>query len=460
MALKAALATRIRGSVYDPGDAGYADEVAGFNAAIVHAPDLVVVPESAADIAEAVRFARERGHRVSVQSTGHGAHAPITSGLLLSTHRLNHVNVDREGQTAAIGAGARWHEVVAAAAEHGLAAVTGSSTNVGVVGYLLGGGLGPLARSHGFSSDYVVSLSVVTGAGDLVEASATLNAELFWGLRGGGRIGLGVVTEVRFRLVELRQLYAGALFFAEPDIEAALRAWVDWTENADPLVSTSVAIIRFPPLDAVPAPFRGRRLLSLRFAYPGATADGIRLAVPLRAAAPVYLDTLAELSAAEIARIHNDPTDPRPVWSTGALLTHVDPGFASTLLAQVGAHTTPPFTVAEIRHIGAATERDVAGGSSVAGRDARFTFSIVAGPPPELFATVVPTAARQLLDSLRPWLSDETNINFAAPQSTNQVGRAWPDPIFTKLTQLRQRYDPDSVLTLLEDAPPTNPSLR
>jgi FAD/FMN-containing dehydrogenase len=449
MHIKVALAERIRGSVYGPEDAAYADEVVGFNTAVVHAPEVVIVAASATDITESVRFAREHGYHVSVQSTGHGARVPSTSELLISTRRLDHVGIDRETRTATVGAGARWQAVVAAAAAHGLAPVTGSSTSVGVVGYILGGGLGPLARSHGFSSDYLLSLSLVTGAGELVEASAAQNPDLFWGLRGGGRIGLGVVTELRLQLIELPRLYAGTLFFDEPRIEAALRAWVDWTASAHPLVTTSVAIIRFPQLDAVPAPFRGRRLLSLRFAYPGATEDGARLAHPLRSAAPVYQDTLTELPAADIARIHNDPTDPRPAWSTGVLLARVDQEFASALLAEFGAGTDPPFTATEIRHLGEATERDVAGGSSVSGRASRFTLSLIAGPHPELFETAVPAAAQRFLAGLRPWVSDEGNINFAAPRSAESIATAWPDQVFAKLARLRQRHDPDGVLTFV-----------
>jgi FAD/FMN-containing dehydrogenase len=151
--------------------------------------------------------------------------------LLVSMRRLKDVSVDREARTARIGGWARWQAVITAANEYGLAPIAGSSTTVGVVGYLLGGGLGPLARSHGFSSDYIVGFSVVTGEGNLVEANAEQNADLFWALRGG-HSGLGMVTEVRLRLVELRVLYAGALFFDEPNIEAALRARINATSFA------------------------------------------------------------------------------------------------------------------------------------------------------------------------------------------------------------------------------------
>lgn len=178
------LADLIGGPVYEPGDEGFAAAAAGFNLAFDPRPDLVAVATSVDDVVAAVRFARQAGMRISVQGTGHGAETTIESGLLLNTSRLDHLRVDPETRTAASGAGVRWAAVVDAAAAYGLAAITGSSPKVGAVGYLLGGGMGPLARSHGFSSDYVIGFTVVTGEGEVVEADEHRNPDLFWALRG------------------------------------------------------------------------------------------------------------------------------------------------------------------------------------------------------------------------------------------------------------------------------------
>jgi FAD/FMN-containing dehydrogenase len=438
----------VSGAVHVPQDADYAPEIAAFNTDIRHAPDLVVAASGADDVVRSVAFAREQGMSVSVQSTGHGAHTAVTGGLLISTRRLNTVHVDPGTRTATVGGGAQWGAVIAAAAEHGLAPIPGSSATVGVVGYLLGGGLGPFARSHGFSSDYVLGLTVVTGAGELVEATADENPDLFWALRGG-KYGFGVVTEVRLRLVELDPLYAGALFFAEDDIEAAMRTWADWTASADPAVTTSAAIIRFPPLDVVPEPFRGRRLLSLRFAYPGSAADGERLAAPLRAAAPVYLDALAEMPAAQMARIHNDPTEPGPSWTTGAMLTHLDKSAVDVLLSHVGAGTDAPFVAVELRHVGSATSRDVPEGSAVGGREGAFALGLVSLPVPDLFRTATPAAAAALMGDLTPWRAAETTVNFANMQRPGESApRSWSPAVVERLAEIRHRYDPTGVLAV------------
>src|SRR3954469_2481103 len=112
------LEKRLPGRVFGPDS--YASEIAGFNLAVVHRPEVVVAACTAEDVVVAIRFARERGLSVTVQSTGHGAEAPIASGLLISTRALNSVEVDPEAKRAIVGAGARWGAVVAAAAGHGL----------------------------------------------------------------------------------------------------------------------------------------------------------------------------------------------------------------------------------------------------------------------------------------------------------------------------------------------------
>ncbi|RKH88389.1 FAD-binding oxidoreductase [Corallococcus sp. AB045] len=435
------LAARVSGPVYTPNDAGYAPECAGFNVVVTHSPQYVVAVKSTQDVAEAIRFARENNLPVSVQATGHGTDLPITSGVLLSTKAMNHVSIDPATRTATVGAGARWEPVVAEAAKHGLAPIAGSSTNVGVVGYLLGGGIGPLVRSHGVSSDYVVGYTLVTCDGETVEATAEQHPDLFWGLRGG-KNGFGIVTEVKVKLVELRSLYAGSLFFEEQHIEAVLRGWVKWTSEADARVSTSIAVMRFPPFDFIPPPLRGRTVINLRFAYPGSVEEGAKFAAPLRALAPLYLDMLGELPATQMARIHNDPDQPSPVWTTGMMLTHVDQDFATTVLRHVGAGAQTPYFMLELRHLGGACQKDVAGGSAVGGRNGNFLVGLVGMHPP-LFETVLPGATEGLRAELKPWLSPEMTINFMGKvRDAEHFDSAWPDAIRAKLKEVRGKYDP------------------
>jgi hypothetical protein len=190
---------------------------------------------------------------------------------------------------------------------------------------------------------------------------------------------------------------------------------------------------------------RGRRLLTLRFAYPGEATEGARLAAPLRALAPVYLDMVGPLPIADVARIFNDPPGPVPAWSSGGLLATVDQDFASVLLRHVGAGTDSPFLAAEVRHLGGAIARDVPEGSAVGGRGAGFTFGLI-GTNPANFATVLPDAEARLVGDLARWLSSEANGNFAPHPKVQRLSAARvPDGVRARVADLGRRYDPDGL---------------
>jgi hypothetical protein len=288
----------------------------------------------------------------------------------------------------------------------------------------------------------VRAFQVVTGEGELVYADTEHHPDLFWALRGG-KGGLGIVTEVTVELVELATLYGGSLAYDAENIEAALRAWITFTETAPRDVSTSVAVLRVPDLPFVPEPIRGHTLLSLRFAYTGDAATGEKLAAPLRAAAPVYLDQLGEIPAASIGTVHNDPPDPSPGWISGRMLSSADQDFATTLLGFAGAGKEFPFVAVEVRHFGSSIERDVPGGSAVGGRSSKYSLNVVGVPNPQLFETVIPGAAGSFFGALAPWISADSNVNFAPAFASQQdFEAAWPPATFTRLVAVRKKYDP------------------
>jgi FAD/FMN-containing dehydrogenase len=209
----AALATAVAGSVLLPGDAGYDDERAVFNLNHELMPAVIVVAQSAIDVQAAVAFAAGQDRPVLVKTTGHQIVGTAQGAVLITTHRMNDVDIDAVGRTARVGAGAVWAEVVQKAAEAGLAPLNGSNPTVGVAGYTLGGGLSPtLGRSHGYAADHVRSLDVVTADGELRHVDAESDPELFWALRGG-KGNFGAVTALEFALFPVSRLYGGGIYF-------------------------------------------------------------------------------------------------------------------------------------------------------------------------------------------------------------------------------------------------------
>jgi FAD/FMN-containing dehydrogenase len=443
-----ALRAQLTGSLLLPADDGFGSAVTGFNLAVVPAPDAVVVAADEADVVTAVRFARDNALPVRVHATGHQPTATV-GGLLIAVGALDDVVVDPEARTATVGGGIRWAAVVAAAAEHGLAPITGSAATVGVAGYLLGGGFGPLVRSHGISSDRLRSARVVTGTGEVVAASADADAELLWALRGG-KGGFGVVTRLTIELVPLRRLYAGTLFFDIAHAREVLGGWIRWGRDAPERISSSLAILRFPDLEQVPPPLRGRHLLGIRAAVPlgddEPTAEAEALVAPLRALAPVHLDGVGELPAAEIARVHNDPTEPGPGWGLGIALHDLDDDFADAYLALMGAGTELPFIGGEFRLLGGAVTRDVTEGSAIGGRDVPYLLHLIGAPDPALFAEVLPAAGGAISAAVAAWTSPTTTINWVDdPTDVEAFESAWPAATREKLARIRAEHDPDGV---------------
>ncbi|MEV6369776.1 hypothetical protein AB0L86_23100 [Micromonospora musae] len=264
-------------------------------------------------------------------------------------------------------------------------------------------------------------------------------------LRWGWHSGLGIVTELQVRLVPLASLYGGRLTYASADVPAVLRGWFDWTRTADPRVSTS-ALLSYMPDPRIDDP-RPQRGLTLRVAFPGRPDEGQRLTAPLRALGAVIGDTVDQMPAREIPRIHDDPVDPGPAWIIGAMFTHADTGLTDRLLDLWGPSGDLPFPAAEIRHLSAAAGIDITEGSAATGRGAAFLLG-TAGVDPETFYTALPAAADRIRAALATWLSAEHNPNFAGRPSASGGGApAWPSDIASRLAQIRHRYDPEQVIS-------------
>ncbi|MFI8517043.1 FAD-binding oxidoreductase [Streptomyces sp. NPDC085481] len=342
---------------YAPGDSGYDEEIAGFQTGFTVRPARVVAATGPDDVRAAVRYAAGHGLPVTVQSTGHGLGGPVDGGLLITTRRMAEVVIDPVARTARVAAGARWGEVVKAAAPHGLAPLNGSSPGVGVVGYLLGGGLGILGRTYGWAADHVRSLDLVTADGALRHVTRTSEPELYGALLGGGH-GLGVVTAVEVDLVPVARLYGGSLAFDGAVVDPAelLRAYVRWARDLPNALTSSLAALVYPDLPVLPPHLRGRYVLSVRVAFTGDagdTAGGERLVAPLRAVGPALSDSLRELPYAESHTIHSDPDFPHAYWGDGILLDAADEDALTRVLELTGPGAGR-MAVVQLNHLGGA----------------------------------------------------------------------------------------------------------
>src|SRR4028118_830326 len=263
-----ALTDGLKGDAFAPGEGGYHEARAAWNLNAHQSPAVVVMAEGAADVLAAVRLARDEGLGVGVMATGHGVAAPADGGVLINTSRMRGVHVDPETRTARVEAGAKWADLVPRRAARGPAGLQGSTSHVGVVGYTMGGGFGWLGRKYGFAADSVKEADVGTADGELIKASAHENADLFWGLKGGGG-NFGIVTSLEFSLYPITHVYGGNLFYPVERADEVLKLYSRWSAGLPDEVTSGVAFMNFPPFEEIPEPLRGNSLMAVRFCYTG-----------------------------------------------------------------------------------------------------------------------------------------------------------------------------------------------
>lgn len=360
-----------------PGQAGYDEERSGFNLDAPHRPALVAGATCAGDVVEAVRYAAARSLPVGVQATGHGRRGHLQAGVLITTGRMRGCSVDVASRTARVEAGVPWSEVVAAAAEHGLAPRNGSSPGVGAVGYTLAGGLGLLGRTLGWAADHVRSLDVVTWDGRSQRVTADTDPDLFRDLRGSGGAA-GVVTAAEIELVPLTTVYGGALTFDGAHLTAVVDAWLAWTHTTPREATSSLGLVTMPDVPGIPEPLRGRDTVSVRLALVGDERAGTALVSPLREPAPPLVDTLRVLPWTDSGSIASDPPGAHPYHGTGVMLGSLDRDGMREVLRGAGPGAPVP-SVVQVNHLGGALAEAPAVPSVVGHRDAAYLLRLLSG---------------------------------------------------------------------------------
>lgn len=425
-------------------DETYDAERSGYNRSVEHRPAVVVPARSTDDVLAAVRHARERGLGVAVLATGHGPSRSADGQVLVNTSRLDDVEIDPVTRTARVGAGVRGGTLVAAAAQHGLAPVNGSSPEVGVVAYHLGGGLGVLGRRFGWAVDHVRAIELVTAGGELRRVTAEGEPELFWGLRGGGRGTLGVVTALEIDLHPVDRIYGGGMHFAADRARDALLAWADWSRDLPEAMGTSVLLVHLPDLPFLPEELRGHYVVHVRFAWAGPIEEGERLVQVFRDLGPVT-DSVVEMPYADVGTIHAEPTAPVAFHARNAVLGSFGAEAVDVLLSHAGPDAGAGYLV-EVRLLGGALGRPGAVPSALGRRDGQVV--LYAGGAAEAEqATELLMALDRLLADMSPWGTGGVCVNFlSGPDVTAaELASGYLPGDIERLDALKATLDPDDL---------------
>jgi len=442
------LRARITGEIVLSGDSGWDSARQAWNLAVDQQPSAVALVESAEDVVEVVRFAAAHALRIAPQGTGHGASSlpALEDTILVKTSRLRSVEIDAESHRARVEAGAEWADVIEPAAEQGFVCLHGSSADVGVVGYTLGGGMGWLARSRGLAANSVTAVELVTADGRLVRADPDNEPDLFWAVRGGGG-SFGIVTAVEIELYATPQLYAGAMFWPVERAGAVLRAWNEWAETVPDEVTSLGRVLHLPPLPEIPEPLRGGSFVVVEAVITEPETNGAALVAPLRALEPL-IDTFAAVAPTALPRLHMDPPKPVPGVGDGMLLDDL-PVEAIDAIVQTAVR---PLVSLEIRHLGGAMATPPAGHGAAGSLDAGYAmFAVGLALSPEI-STAVANAVDQAKAALAPWESPHSYFNYA--DDPIDAAQLYPEETYRRLRKIRAAYDPGELFLSNHPIPP------
>jgi FAD/FMN-containing dehydrogenase len=431
------------GSVFTASDEGWDDARHAWNLAADQHPAAVVFPENESDVAFAIAFAREAGLRVSVQGTGHNPLplGDMSGSLLIRTTRMNAVEIDPYARRARVQPGTIWRDVAIPANEHGLAALVGSSPDVGITGYSLGGGIGYIGRKHGIQTNSVTAIELVTADGEHVRVDADHDPGLFWALRGGGG-NFGVVTALEFKLYPVEALYGGMMAWPWEQSQAVIERWAEWTRTAPDEVTSMARMMQLPPLEAVPEMLRGRQLVVISAAYLGDQESGERLLAPIRELGP-EIDMFGPMPPVGLSYLHGDPEEPVPVVSDTTMLDRLPADAIETFVTTAGPGSGSSLLMAELRQMGGAFGRAEEGHGALAKIDAEFV-AFAGGMAIDAESTAkVARDGAELMKAMRPYGSGRNYLNFA--ENAVDPATGYPADVYSRLQAIRAQVDPTGV---------------
>ena len=449
------LTTSFRGQVIRPGDGPYGEHRKVWNGSIDRHPAVIARCTGNDDVAAAIRFAQQTGVPLAVRGGGHSfpGHSVADGGLTIDMSGLTGVSVDPETRTAKAQAGVLLGQLDQATQAHGMAVPAGIVTHTGLAGLTLGGGIGWLMRKFGLTIDQLLSVEMVTAGGEVVRASEDENADLFWGLRGGGG-NFGVVTEFEFRLNELGpEVLAGPIFWLIEESPKVLRFYRDWIAEAPDELMTIVMHRKAPPLDFVPKELHGKLIVGVVSCYAGPIEEGERVLAPLRKVGSPVLDLCVPKPYLEHQSML-DPSFPHGRWyymRACDVLELSDEVIDITV--DHAMRINSPFTAFPIWQMGGAVGRVSDDDSAFTSRGAGHTFNLTSATEgPEGFEEERQWT-RDFWDALAPHHMG-VYVNFLMDEGEERIREAYGAEKYDRLKALKRKYDPENLFRLNQNIRP------
>jgi FAD/FMN-containing dehydrogenase len=441
------LRARHRGPVLLPGDPGFEDSRTVWNGMIDRKPALVLRSLGVADVVAGVNFARSNGLALCIKGGGHNiAGLAVADGaVMLDLGLMRGVFVDPAARIAQAQGGCLLGDVDRETQLHGLAAVLGFVSQTGVAGLTLGGGFGYLSRRFGWTSDNVNSMTLVTADGRIVRASATENADLFWGLCGGGG-NFGVVTSIEYRLFPVGpEIWGGGIAWSADRTEQVLDTFRAIMSTAPPELALVAALRIAPPAPWVQKEAHGKPMVGVFVCHSGDPAQGEKLTAPLKAIPGVIGDIVQRrpYTGQQSLLDATQPKGRRYYWKSEYLPDIAD-GFVAKY-REHGEKIRSPHSAVLLFPIGDAVAKQANESSAVGNRDARWVFNVAAAwdNPAEDAGHV--DWARAAWRDLRTFSTGGTYVNFLTEEEgADRVKAAYGENL-RRLGEIKKKWDPENL---------------
>jgi FAD/FMN-containing dehydrogenase len=435
----------LAGAVIVPADPGYDAARRSFNALVDRRPAAIARCLGAGDVATAFDFARVQGLEVAIRGGGHNpaGHCVCDDGLVIDLSLMRRVDVDGDARIARAQGGATWLDFDSATQAFGLVTPGGVVGSTGVAGLTFGGGIGHLTAQHGLTCDNLVGAELVTSDGTQVRASEDENAELLWGLRGGGG-NFGVATRLEFRLHPLERVLGGRLVYSGKGVSEALRGFRDLAPRAPRNLSCGALLMVDESLEP---------MLIVSPCYTGSDANPEELGA-LRAAPGLVDDGLRLHAFVGQQHVFNPPYGEERAYWKGHFVQELPDELIDELLGRMRALGRPPGQLLIESLHGAPKDGDGSDGA-VGFRHAAFNISAMAGWMDATLDDEHIRWARDTAAAIQPWSVSGGYMNYMqADEPIERVRAAFGDEAFERLQALKAQYDPDNVLHRNQNIPP------
>jgi FAD/FMN-containing dehydrogenase len=453
----AAFSEQVRGPVLMPGDPAYDDARSIWNGLIDRHPALIVQCSGAADVVDAVSFAREQGLTLSIKAGGHNVagNAVNDDGIVLDLSQMRGVHVDPALQTVRVQGGATWGELDRETQLFGLAVPGGVVSTTGVAGLTLHGGLGHLRRKHGLSIDSLVSVDIVTADGQLRRASPTENEDLFWAVRGAGS-NFGVVTSFEFRAHPVGPMvFVGAIFYPFEEASSILPAWRDFMATAPEELSSLAICWSVPPVEPFPPEIHGTPVVVVAAAYCGPVEEGERIVQPLRELASPVVDASGPWPWLGLQSGFDAifPEGELRYWKSRSVTELSDEVIAE--IVELAGRRPAPLSDIVIWHHGGAMSRVAEEETAYGGRDTQFLVTAEASWTDPAQNEEAIAWAREVFDAMERYSTGAVYLNFPGlGEEEEALARAGYGVNYERLAALKAKYDPDNLFRMNINIPP------